>query len=60
MVGNAVRKEKVMAKQTYARLDRAEEKIEDQKKKLKKAELMQDIQKAVKSAMRPAKKRVKK
>jgi len=41
-----------MAKQTYARLDRAEEKIEDQKKKLKKAELMQDIQKAVKSAMK--------
>lgn len=49
-----------MAKQTYARLDRAEEKIEDQKKKLKKAELMQDIQKAVKSAMRAPKKRMKK
>lgn len=46
-----------MAKMTYARLDRAEEKIEDQKKKIKKAELMKDIQKAVKSAMRkPAKK----
>jgi len=49
-----------VAKQTYARLDRAEEKIEDQKKKLKKAELMQGIQKAVKSAIRPAKKRVRK
>ena len=50
--------ENEMAKKTYAQLDRAEEKIEDQKKKLKKAEMMQDIQKAVRSAMKkPAKKR---
>lgn len=46
-----------MAKMTYARLDRAEEKIEDQKKKLKKAEMVATIQKAVRSAMKkPAKK----
>jgi len=46
-----------MAKKTYAQLDRAEEKIEDQKKKLKKAEMLQTIQKAVRSAMKsPAKK----
>ena len=47
-----------MAKKTYAQLDKAEENIEDQKKKLKKAEMMKDIQKAVRSAMKkPAKKR---
>lgn len=46
-----------MAKMTYARLDRAEEKIEDQEKKLKKAEMVVTIQKAVRSAMKkPAKK----
>jgi hypothetical protein len=47
-----------MAKKTYAQLDKAEEKIEDQKKKLKKAEMLQDIQKAVRSAIKaPAKKK---
>jgi hypothetical protein len=47
-----------MAKKTYAQLDKAEEKIEDQKKKLKKAEMMKVIQTAVRSAMKkPAKKR---
>jgi hypothetical protein len=47
-----------MAKKTYAQLERAEEKIEDQKKKLKKAEMVMTIQKAVRSAVRqPAKKK---
>jgi hypothetical protein len=41
-----------MAKKSYAQLERAEEKIEMQKKKLKKAEMAQTIQKAVKSAMK--------
>lgn len=46
-----------MAKRTYEQLDRAEEKIEMQKKKLKKAEMEQTIQRAVRSAMgKPAKK----
>lgn len=50
--------ENEMAKKTYAQLERAEEKIEDQKKKLKKAEMVTTIQKAVRSAMKkPAKKR---
>ena len=50
--------ENEMAKKTYAQLERAEEKIEDQKKKLKKAEMVMTIQKAVRSAVRqPAKKK---
>lgn len=49
--------ENEMAKKTYAQLERAEEKIEDQKKKMKKAEMVMTIQKAVRSAVRqPAKK----
>jgi len=46
-----------MAKKTYAQLERAEDKIETQKKKLKKAAMVETIQKAVRSAMKkPAKK----
>lgn len=44
-----------MAKKSYAQLDRAEEKIEMQKKKLKKAEMEKMIQKAVKSAVKKGK-----
>ena len=53
----------VMAKQTYARLERMEEKldkqkekVEMQKKKLKKDEMVTTIKSAVKSAMGSAKK----
>lgn len=46
-----------MAKKTYAQLDRAEEKIEDQKKKLKKAEMVMTIQKAVRAAVKQAPKK---
>lgn len=46
-----------MAKKTYAQLERAEEEIEDQKKKLKKAEMVTTIQKAVRAAVRPATKK---
>jgi len=52
-----------MAKQTYARLERMEEKldkqkekVEMQKKKLKKDEMVTTIKSAVKSAMGSAKK----